>query len=262
MPSDAKETSRITLLDSLSQELLQLPYAAMREVGPAVQTLAGLIRVTKKETFAPIQTIADRARLPLKTVRNHLSQLHDAGWIVNTGRGHTRMGLPRRTCTIRVAQKTIDALPTYGLLPWWATAKFPNVRRKNARCKNLPWGTRALLSVIMAKLAAMKSAIEPGIGKGEIDTDEFWLQLGNFGDENHFLFSLRNLQQLTGLSKHAIIDAKHSLHRWGFVEHRGRKRDDGGDDTDLLFPSERFVVLHTPVEPGRCYLNIERKQAS
>lgn len=268
MTATKPETTRITLLESLSQELLHLSFAAMREVGPAAQSLAGVLRMTKKETFAPVSDIAAKARLPLKTVRNHLVVLDNAGWIVNAGRGHTRAGLPRRTCTIRVAQKARDAFlqadplkkePTYGLLPWWATAKFQRVNRKNLSAKNLPWSARALLSVLLGKLAALKSAYEPGVGKSEIDEEEFWGHAANYFSEFHHEFSLTKLQALTGLSKHAIIDGKNHLEDWGFITKRYDRRDDrGGYDTDLLEPNPDFACEHTDADQGRCYLNITK----
>jgi hypothetical protein len=43
--TDARE--EISLLQSLAGEWLKLPCAAMRDVGPAAQTLAGILKLTK-----------------------------------------------------------------------------------------------------------------------------------------------------------------------------------------------------------------------
>lgn len=63
---------QLTLLDCTDGEWLKLPTAVMRDVGPAAQTLAGLLKITNRETYIAAAEIALRARLPVKTVRNHL----------------------------------------------------------------------------------------------------------------------------------------------------------------------------------------------
>src|SRR5262245_58945972 len=97
---EATSSYTIGLIDSLAGEWFKLPVAVMQGEGPAAQTLAGLLKVTNKETFSPVAAIAQRARLPLKTVRNHLGILAAAGWIINAGHERTRHGAPRRTCTL------------------------------------------------------------------------------------------------------------------------------------------------------------------
>ena len=62
----------ISLLESLNGEWLKLPLAVMRDVGPAVQTLGGLLEVTKKETYTAVTKISTEAHLPVGTVRRHL----------------------------------------------------------------------------------------------------------------------------------------------------------------------------------------------
>ena len=94
-------SSDISLLHSLNGEWLKLPFAAMRDVGPAAQTLGGILAITSTETFSAASRIAERSRLPLPTVRRHLSTLAQRGWLDNLGRGHTRQGASRRTCTHR-----------------------------------------------------------------------------------------------------------------------------------------------------------------
>ena len=108
----ADERQEISLLDSLTTtaEWLKLPVAVMVRSGPAAQTLAGLLKVTNRETYTAVATIARKARLPVKTVRKHLKTLHDDGWIEHQGRRPTRRGFLRRTATIKVTQQTKDVM--------------------------------------------------------------------------------------------------------------------------------------------------------
>jgi hypothetical protein len=99
---------------------LKLPLAVMQDVGPAVQTLGGVLKITNKETFATGAKIASNANVPLWTCRKHLATLHDHDWLINAGRQHTRRGAPRRTYTTTVPTQTRVALSPYGMLPWWA----------------------------------------------------------------------------------------------------------------------------------------------
>ena len=80
----------VSLVDSLSSEWLKLPLVIMQDVGPAVQTLGGLLNITNRETFSPVEEIARRSRLPFNTTKKHLVTLNAAGWIHNAGRGHTK----------------------------------------------------------------------------------------------------------------------------------------------------------------------------
>lgn len=141
------------MLGSLKQEWIKLPLSIVRDVGPAAQTLGGLLRITNKETYIAVSKLAQRARLPVATVRKHLDKLHERGWIDNIGRGHTRAGRARRTCTIKVTTKTKAALNEYAILPWWSCCFISRIGR-------LPWSAKVVLSVLMARLAAFKAAIE------------------------------------------------------------------------------------------------------
>src|SRR5262245_17690349 len=95
------EVQHSTLLSSLNEQWFKLPIEAVRDVGPASQTLAGLLKITKKETFSKVRDIAQRSRVPVKTCRKHLDLLCSRGWIANDGRQRTKAGRPRRTCTLR-----------------------------------------------------------------------------------------------------------------------------------------------------------------
>ncbi len=242
--ADAHPREEISLLASLNGEWLKLPLSIMRDVGPAVQTLGGILREANKETFVSAGKLSERARLPVATVRKHLVTLHNRGWIDNVGRCHTRTGRARRTCTIKVTAKTKGTLGDYVILPRWACGG-----------RRLPWSCKAVLSVVMSRLAAMKAAIERQDGKG-LDADDFWASLDNIGGADKFRFSLKSLKSETGLSRPAIVDAKRQLASLGIVE-RIRNTRDGGDDTDVLFPNQAFRVVVTPKSEGTCTLTFK-----
>src|SRR4051794_22411889 len=110
---EANGVRSYSLFSCLEHAWLKLPLAAVRDVGAASQSLATLARITNKETFTAVEKIAASCSLPCKTVRNHLATLAEKGWIVNDGRGKTRTGAPRRTCTLRLTSKTINAMSDY-----------------------------------------------------------------------------------------------------------------------------------------------------
>ena len=114
MPDASRE---IDLLASLHGEWFKFPLKAMREIGPAVQTLSALLKITSTETFTATSDIALRARLPLKTVYKHLGTLADADFIVNKHREKTRSGwFGRWTATIALTKKTTDNLTPHRFL--------------------------------------------------------------------------------------------------------------------------------------------------
>lgn len=240
------------LCESLEREWIKLPTAAMRDVGPAAQTLGGLLRVTNRETFVPVSAIAAAARLVTKTTRNHLVTLSSSGWITNAGRERTRRGAPRRTCTIRITKKTHDALQpvdgglVYGVVPWWASL------RGNLA---MPWCARAVLSIVMARLMSLKSAVIGQEGGADLHGDDLWGSISNLGGEDRFKFSLVQLEQLTGLDHKSIISAKRELKRRGIIQWYGPQRADGGNDVHMLYPDETFRVVVKPLENNRCIVS-------
>jgi hypothetical protein len=239
---------KTSLIDSLDGEWLKLPKSIMRDAGPATQTLGGLLNITNKETFVAVSKIAKRSRLPLATSRKHLVTLVDHGWIENVGRGHTRRGAPRRTCTLRITPKTREAMSEYGVLPWWACC---NSKRHGV----LRWSTKAVLSVIMARLMSLKAAIDRTDDQAScLSPDNYWLSICEMGGEDRFRFSLAELRKETGLSRHAVIQAKRKLFGHGIIELQSDTRDDGGDAKDILMPSDDFCVTITPAGEGQCYV--------
>ena len=244
--TDAPPREEISLLASLTGGWLKLPLSIVRDVGPAAQTLGGILKISNRETFVSASKVAERVRLPLATVRKHLVMLHEQGWIDNAGREHTRAGRARRTCTLKITTKTKAALGEYGILPWWACSA----------CR-LPWSAKALLSFIMANLAKFKKAAE---GEDDLeddleaDDDWFWLHLETLGGEDRFRFSLDRLTRETGLSRPAIVKAKQRLAKLGIIEWNRYRRDDGGD---ILFPNPAFRVVVTPQSEGMVTLTFK-----
>lgn len=240
------EARKFGLIESLDGDWFKLPLAVMQEVGPASQTFAGLRSLTNKETFASAMNIARRARLPVKTVRNHLTSLVAAGWIVNLGRGRTSRGAPRRTCTIRFTQRSTDAAKVYGVLPWWTCCHPKHDKRIN-------WSARAVLSVVMARLMKLKKVVSVQ-GGDALGSSQIWDRIAEMGGADQFLFSLASLERDTGLSRESIIAAKRELSRRKIINWYRGENDDGSRGRDSLMPSSEFQVVVTPVNQFRSYV--------
>jgi len=242
--ADAPPREEISLFGSLKQGWIKLPRSIVQNVGPAAQTLGGILNISKRETFVAAGKIAKEARVKVSTCRKHLVTLNGKGWIENAGRERTRSGIPRRTCTIKVTTKTKAALNEYGILPWWVCCYI-----KSVGC--LPWSAKALLSIIMARLAALRKTVEDQ--EGETNDDDFWGSLDNMGGEDRFRFSLHCLEHVTGLHRESIVDAKRRLASLKIVHWF-----DGDDRGQLLVPNTRFRVVVTPAsEKGRVFLEFK-----
>jgi DNA-binding MarR family transcriptional regulator len=229
-----KPFREIGLIESLEMEnWLKLPMEAMRDVGPAVQTLGGLLKLTNNQTFCPVSAISAKSQLSERTVHRHLDKLAARGFIVNRGREKTRGGVPRRTCTLVVTAKTRNAMKSYGVLPRWA-------------CKTLPWSAKAVLSLVMAKLMSLVETIEWADGKADLSMDDPWDSIDALGGEYRFRWSLDALSRLTGIDRKSAIEAKSILGQMQVVHVIKGKRDDDGDDTDSLFPNREFCTRNIP----------------
>ena len=220
---DDRQVERISLLDFLQGQWLKMPLAVVQDVGPAVQTLGGLLTITTREKFVSISNVAERARLPPSTVRKHLVSLNAKGWIDHQGRQRTRRGALRRTATIKLTRKTHEAIEPYGILSWWACRNIRNVGK-------FPWHAKAVLAVIMARLCSLNAAATVN-GPDE----DVMSMIDNFGGEDRFRFSLKCLTKQTGLSRDSAVEAKRFLHRHGIVQWRGcGPRPGQNTETDLL----------------------------
>ena len=62
--ADVPTREEISLLASLTGEWLKLPLSIVRDVGPATQTLGGILKISNRETFVSASKVAERARLP------------------------------------------------------------------------------------------------------------------------------------------------------------------------------------------------------
>lgn len=252
----------ISLLQSLTGEHLRIPLAAMREVGAASQVLAGLLRVSRKETYVMVAKIARVARVALPMARRHLKVLAAAGYIKNEGRGHTRRGAPRRTCTLKVMPKAREAAKEYAVLPWWACERLRRPQGKKKRGQRdkteywMTWGTRAVFAVLMSRLMAAKAVVERQDGHG-LDADDLEGSIENLGDQRWNL-SLKQLRAMTGLSKEAVIAAKRELKELGIIDwmwaNSGEHRPDGGTSSQLLRPSFKYRVQIKAASPGKCHI--------
>ncbi|MFZ1936395.1 MAG: hypothetical protein WCB27_15625 [Thermoguttaceae bacterium] len=239
----------ISLLESLEGEWIKLPLKIMRDVGPAAQTMGGILKMTNRETYSSVTKIAHRVWLPMATARKHLLRLAANGWIKNRGREHTRRGAPRRTATIVLTSKATTAAAEYGVLPWWACCSIRKVGK-------LPWSAKAVLSVVMARLMSLKAAAErEGNCAGD---DDLIGAIANMGDEDRFRFSLTWLVRQTGLTHDSVTSAKRHLHELGIVDWAGGSREDGGMATDLLTPRWDFRIVITPASAGRYFLDFWR----
>lgn len=274
------ERQEITLLDSLQQgDWLKLPCTIMADVGPAVQTLGGLLKLTSKEIFRPMSDIAEAARVPLGTARKHVVTLHEQGWIENQGRQKTRGGRLRRTATVKITKQTRERLEPYGILPWWAA--------HNNRKGKIPWSAKAVLAIIMARLCSLKAAavqedIAPQFPPTPDDCDcepdcdcdnypecdceavctcneryreECEEAIENLGGEDRFRFSLTDLSRQTGLDHKSVVKAKRWLKGAGILDWMGN-----GERADLLAPNWNFRVIQTAASPGHVWLDFTTKR--
>ncbi|MGI6418234.1 MAG: hypothetical protein ACOX1P_21480 [Thermoguttaceae bacterium] len=248
------EIHRFSLLDSLSDEpWLKLPFGAMREVGPAVQTFGGLLQITDRKTFVPVETIAGEARVPLATARKHLLKLNKAGWIVQHGRQKTDRGILRRTATISIPQQAKNRIKPYGVLPWWACARIRKVG-------SLSWSTKAILAVVLSRLMTLKAAVER---TDNLNNEDFENAIETLGGEDRFRFSLDELEERTGLHRESIVRAKRALHRHRIIRWTKQAPIRGEDSpTDLLLPNWNFRVVISPASPERCFFDFEEEAES
>lgn len=249
------------LIDSLDQQWLKLPLLAMQEVGPAVQTLGGLLKVTNKETFVAVETIAECARLPVKTARKHLVKLADCGWIVNCGRKRTRSGRPRRTCTITVTAKTKEAAKSYGILPWWTCCTIRTIGRTGTGRRGtykMPWCAKAVLSVVMARLASLVKVVKEQDGMADFDAEQMADTLVNFASEDwRWQWSGEQLAIQTGLNRETVIAGKNWLYHHGIIRLESSVGRFGGNGRDILEPSYSFRLVKTPAAEGKFWLDFQ-----
>lgn len=236
--SDHTALESISLVQSLRGEWLKLPLAAMRDVGPAAQTLGGLLRLSNKETFRAVSEIARTSRLPVTTVRKHLVKLADAGWIKNAGRGRTASDWPQRTCTIVLTDHCLSQLEPWGWLPLWACSRTePH--------GVLSWASKSVFSVVMARLVTLAAVQANAIGDGDGRDEDIVAGIEHLGGDDRFQFGLRYIQERTGLARASVLQAKHQLSDIGILSWRS---GGGRHAPDLLIPNYDFPVIAAPTD--------------
>ncbi len=240
---DQEGVQAFGLIDSLDQAWLKLPLTVMRDVGPATLTLGGLLKISNKETFVAAHDIASAARVPLATTRKHLEMLSEHGWIENKGRGCTRGGRPRRTTTRTLTAQCRNHLEPYAILPWWACC-FICADRGKKHPGRLRWSTKALLSIVMGRLATLKAAANEAAEDGSSEEIFEWIDC-YMGIENRFRFSLSYLERQTGLTQESVVSAKRDLNHLGIVEWSASE-----SGIDCIRPRWDFQVIKTPADQG------------
>jgi len=174
---------------------LMLPRQWITEMGPAMQTLGAMYRLTAKDgsTFAAVGTIARWAHVSPSAVKRHLKALRAAGLVTY----HGRQLFPgsnyryRRTVTYKITKKAIsDDHKPYTTLPVWA-------------CKVLPtWAERSVLAAVVSRSSLIEYLEKTN---------------GDASDRDHM--SLGDLQSDTGLSRKSVSKALRDLQARRLVWH-------------------------------------------
>ncbi|MCE9553110.1 MAG: hypothetical protein K8T91_06990 [Planctomycetes bacterium] len=174
-------------IDAIREEYIPLSRLAMKECGPAAQTLGGLYQLCggkRRRTFASQESIAAAAWLSPRVVREHLPKLVAAGYLEY--RGREALGESwrrRRTCTYVLTAKAIDHKAPYGVLPRWAAEHLSK------------WSERAIYSLLGAQwmLIQMVADNETGCADDRME------------------LSLTTVQRMTGLTRPAVVQGFWSL---------------------------------------------------
>lgn len=190
------------LLEALADHKgwLKAPLDVMRDVGPAVRTLGGFLAITKRNsrsTFASVALIAASAGVPTSTARKHVQTLVRRGWLANEGRKSNSRGRPRRTCTISLGKKALAATGDYGAIPLGQ--------------ENLSWSATAILSIVCRRLMGLRAFVEEKETPNGVRSAIMAL-----GPER-WEWSLTQLAEQTGLSRHSCIAGKRELVGQGIV---------------------------------------------
>ncbi len=122
-------------------------------------------------------------------------------------------------------------------------------------CTSLPWCARAVLSIVMARLASLKKGVENQDGVG-LDADDLEGSIENMGGDNRFKFTLKTLTTCTGLTRESVIVAKSRLNCQFRILCWQEGEDNGTGQTppDYLLPNWDFRVVVTPASEGKCYV--------
>lgn len=230
----------ITMSEAINQRFIRLPRKAVLEVGPAAQTLGGLLMLTDRETFCSLAKIASEARIPMETLRNHMPKLHEAGYVELLGREKTRSGRARRTVTIRITKKAKDESRDYFPLLWWSAAMLRN-----------SWSSRLLWAFVVKSALGLRKAAKAAT---DDDVGDLAEHVENLGGDDRFQFSLNNIGRETGLTRETIISAKRNLWRQKIIDWSGQS---DGLSTDVITPNWNSQLMITDTGNGMCTLAIK-----
>ncbi len=224
---------KVELFDWLSPcPFLVLPIEAVKEVGPATQTLAGLLALTKNTTFVKVDRIAEASSLPRRTCQLHLQTLAAQGWIENEGREKTATGKTRRTSTIRITARARPSITRwFHPVPYWAVC--PSL--------GLKWSELLILALVYHQVKKMAQVCLSARNKSFMDGDIDWGDLENIGIDSNFRWSVTKIESETGLSRPSICKAKAWLHRNGFIY----CQPCGHTERSIIKPRDDFQVSQT-----------------
>jgi hypothetical protein len=241
MVTDSTKKTTHDWVAIVNMQQLRLSTDACKNVGPAAQTLAGVLRKTNRSTFVSTDEIANFSRVPLATCRKHLSILESTGYLVNEGRKRTPAGKPRRTCTICVTPTAREAITEYWSLPELLACSFRNAKRLN-------WAERVLLAVIVTRLQSVLASFRESRQLETVEDYDCYIR------EDRFQFSLSFLEQKTGLSRPTICRAKHGLWERKIIRLIG---ETDGVTRDTMLPNWQFDLTQTFTKDNCFFLDLQ-----
>jgi hypothetical protein len=204
-----------TMLDTYGY--LLLPISVMQTAGSAAQTVAGIRSHWGRKTFADERTIAVAACLAESTVRRrHLPKLYRHRLMcfrmIDSQKGKRREWY--FTTDMQAAGYFTKKSVT---LPRWAALSLAE------------WSHRAIYAAVLQRSLATAR----GSKNGPVELDNEAVLWGGYGRHN---FSLSNLSKITGLGRHAVIEAKsyllhHGWLTWDTGYGRGEELFINGDKT-------------------------------
>jgi hypothetical protein len=233
-PPQRRQLQGMPVTDLLSDKMLDtygyllLPFGIMQTAGSATQTVAAIRSHWGRRTFADERTIAAAACLDESTVRRrHLPKLFRLRFLchhmIESRLGHRREWF--FTTDLRDAGYWTTKSAT---LPRWAALLLPE------------WSHRAIFATVLQRSLATSRGSQNGPVPLEIDA----VISGNCGRHN---FTLKHLGDLTGLGRHAVLDAKTYLleHKWLIWEENLRKGQQLYINGDLVIPATTLQEAHT-----------------
>lgn len=169
---------------------LPLAVGAMQAAGSAVQTVGGIRSHWGRKVYADERTIAKASCLSESTVRfRHMPKLLALKYIaydwIESPNGKRKDW--RFTVTMQNA-----GYKNFLTLPRWAALSLPK------------WSYRVVYAAVLQRTLATVR----GSQKNEMALEVEDVASGNYGRHN---FSLSDLEKITGLGRHTVIDAKKYL---------------------------------------------------